>query len=246
MMRSTFISSFACSLLLLFSQSNLVVASERRPSSNIPRSSFRLPPPPDIKFENYRFDGGSNETDPRENHALNRFSIEQPTKPTESDKPENASDAKFAHQSIQILESNDKNEGSFYRFDELDLRILRIALPLMTTFAINPVVAAFNLFWVNQLGDALAVSGQSAANQMFGSMFMLFSFLPSVTATLVSKNFAKGDFEGTQNAVCQALTLGFFISALGSSILFFNPSRVLRSIMTGKQTPERVYPSTSF
>ena len=55
--------------------------------------------------------------------------------------------------------------------------------------------------------------------------------LPSVTATLVSKANAKGDKEELQDAVCQALVVGFGISLLGSALMLLYPERILSSIL---------------
>jgi putative MATE family efflux protein len=81
------------------------------------------------------------------------------------------------------------------------------------------------------MGNALAVAGQAASNQVFSSAFWFVSFLPSVTATLVSKQHAQGDEEGTQDAICQALFVGFFIALIGTPLMFFNPNRALSSVL---------------
>jgi hypothetical protein len=64
-------------------------------------------------------------------------------------------------------------------FDALDQRLTKIALPCILNFAIAPLVGAVDLFWVNRMGNPLAVAGQAAANQVFSSAFWLASFLPS-------------------------------------------------------------------
>ena len=64
-------------------------------------------------------------------------------------------------------------------FDELDGKLIKIALPVIANFAINPLIGAVDLFWINRMGNALAVAGQAAANQVFNSAFWLASFLPS-------------------------------------------------------------------
>jgi hypothetical protein len=51
-------------------------------------------------------------------------------------------------------------------FDELDSKLIKIALPVIANFAINPLIGAVDLFWINRMGNALAVAGQSAANQV--------------------------------------------------------------------------------
>ena len=91
------------------------------------------------------------------------------------------------------------------RFDHLDKRLIRISLPVIANFAINPLIGAVDLFWVNRMANPLAVAGQAAANQVFMSAFWITSFLPSVTATLISKENASGNKEGVRNAINQAL-----------------------------------------
>ncbi|CAJ1936441.1 unnamed protein product [Cylindrotheca closterium] len=117
-------------------------------------------------------------------------------------------------------------------FDQLDKDLIKISLPVIGNFAINPLIGAVDLFWVNRMGNALAVAGQAAANQIFSSAFWFTSFLPSITATLVSKQHAKGDKEGTQDAVCQALFVGFFIAMIGTPLMFFNPDRALSAVLS--------------
>lgn len=50
--------------------------------------------------------------------------------------------------------------SSWPSFDALDKKISIIALPCIANFAINPLVGAIDLFWVNQMKSALAVAGQ--------------------------------------------------------------------------------------
>lgn len=134
--------------------------------------------------------------------------------------------------------------------DAVDKMLIKISLPVIATFAINPIVSASDLFFINRMGDALAVAGQSAANQVFGSVFWLTSFLPSITAILVSKEFAKGNKEGVQDAVCQALFVGIVFAAIGTSGLLLYPVRALLSVLKSKfrscTRHNRAYPLYSF
>jgi Na+-driven multidrug efflux pump len=59
------------------------------------------------------------------------------------------------------------------------------------------------------------------------------SFPIVVTATLVSKQHALGDKKGTQDAICQALFVGFFIALIGTPIMFFNPDWALGAVLKG-------------
>lgn len=120
--------------------------------------------------------------------------------------------------------------------DSLDKRLIKIALPCIANFAINPLVGAVDLFWINRMGNTLAVAGQAAANQIFSSAFWLTSFLPSVTATLVAKEKAKGDEEGVQDAISQALIVGFFVAVIGSSVVLSRPDSLLTGVLKGEWT----------
>ena len=81
------------------------------------------------------------------------------------------------------------------------------------------------------MGSALAVAGQAAANQVFSSAFWIVSVLPSVTATLVGKANASGDQEELQDAVSQALIVGFYISLVGSALMLLYPQKILSSVL---------------
>jgi hypothetical protein len=186
-----------------------------------------IPQLPDIEVEKFRYNDGFNTRNPGDD-AL------QPLPLQEGLTDYNSSEYSSGSNDTAVHAKETRKTIQWKGFDELDRRLLKIALPLTATFAINPLVQALDLFWVNRLGDALAVAGQAAANQVYGSSFWLFSFLPSVTATLVSKKYASGDIEGTQDAVCNALVVGFFISIVGSTLLFFNPEKALSSILKGK------------
>ena len=75
--------------------------------------------------------------------------------------------------------NEDESLSMWPQFDDLDKRMIKIALPCIANFAINPLIGAVDLFWVNRMGNALAVAGQAAANQVFSSAFWVVSFLPS-------------------------------------------------------------------
>jgi hypothetical protein len=146
-----------------------------------------------------------------------------------------------------IAYSNNSNNNNTFRrlstriwnrLDELDRMIVSSTLPLAALTFIIPLVATNDLFWVNQLGDALAVSAQSAVNMVYQMSFGLFSFLPSVTATLVSQHYANGDLEGTQSVIGQATMLAVLASSVVSSLLFFNPGRFLKAVLNGKESSD--------
>jgi hypothetical protein len=119
------------------------------------------------------------------------------------------------------------------QLDEMDRMIVSSTLPLAALTCLLPLVATSDLFWVNQLGDALAVSAQSAANMVYQFSFGLFHFLPSVTATLVSQHYANGDLPGTQQVIGQALLMATSAAAVATVLLFLNPSRFLGVVLTG-------------
>jgi len=134
-------------------------------------------------------------------------------------------------ESTERSPSNISKQHRWAQITDLDRQIFATTLPLSAIFAIIPLASAISLFWVNRLGSTLSVAGQAAANQVYSSAFWLFSFLPSVTATLVSKTHANGDLQGTQDAVCQAFLFAMIISMAGASFMFFFPDKALASIL---------------
>jgi len=56
----------------------------------------------------------------------------------------------------------------------------------------------------------------------------------TVTATLVSKANAQGNKEEMQDAVSQALVLGFYVSLVGTFLMLRYPEKVLSSVLKGK------------
>lgn len=130
--------------------------------------------------------------------------------------------------------------GRWPCYDALDRRLIKIALPIIANFAISPLIGAVDLFWVNLTKNPLAVAGQAAANQVFGSVFWLTSFLPNVTAMLISTASAKKDEGAVQDAVAQALLVGVTLAAISSAVLLLSPNTVLQSVLS-KDAPALQY-----
>ena len=91
-----------------------------------------------------------------------------------------AVDADVAYAGPKLLRGMPKN-------DALDRRIASLALPAIVNFAILPLVGAVDTAFVGRMGNALALAGQGAANQVFSSTFWVISFLPSVITPLVAQ-----------------------------------------------------------
>eukprot|EP00548_Thalassiothrix_antarctica_P008994 CAMPEP_0194136928 /NCGR_PEP_ID=MMETSP0152-20130528/6862_1 /TAXON_ID=1049557 /ORGANISM="Thalassiothrix antarctica, Strain L6-D1" /LENGTH=598 /DNA_ID=CAMNT_0038833745 /DNA_START=103 /DNA_END=1899 /DNA_ORIENTATION=+ len=132
---------------------------------------------------------------------------------------------------ISVRGGGEKTLGIWPCGDELDKNLIKIALPCIANFAINPLIGAVDLFWINRMGNPLAIAGQAAANQIFSAAFWLTSFLPSVTCILVAKEKAKGNEEGVQDVVCQALFVGFILSMLWSAFILTNTEKVLGIVL---------------
>lgn len=94
---------------------------------------------------------------------------------------DNASLLSTADENRVQIQNSKKIQSFWPSGDELDQRLIRIALPCIANFAINPLISAIDLIWINRIGNPLAIAGQAAANQVFNSLFWLTSFLPSGT-----------------------------------------------------------------
>ena len=213
--------SVACLVSIAISGS--ASAADQRPRHNLQSAKSTFAPRPYIsRVENYVYDSSS-----KSNHQQG-----------ENDSQDSAQDA-IDSSPTEPLTSLESSTGEvrrtlWSRVNDLDKEILKTTLPIALVFAITPIAMSTNLFWVNRLGNTLAVAGQSAANQVYSSLFWLFSFLPMVTATLVSKSYASGEQEATTDAVCQAMQFAIIISLVGTPLMFLKPTRFLRSILKGK------------
>jgi MatE len=118
----------------------------------------------------------------------------------------------------------------FYR--SLDLTILKLYLPAVLNFMILPLVGAVDTFFVGRMNNALALAGQGAANQIFGSVFFLLSFLPAVVSPLIAQATAGGaSKEEIQNKISEAWFIGTVISLIGTMGLFFFPGDDINTMM---------------
>ena len=83
-----------------------------------------------------------------------------------------------------IDENNDSKKtgpGLWPCGDELDKRLMKIAIPMILAFMVTPLMGAIDLFFVSRMANPLAVAGQAASNQIYNTAFWLTSFLPSGT-----------------------------------------------------------------
>jgi len=159
--------------------------------------------------------------------------------PLNSLKIDNADGTENENEGMQYLKNVNitvKSAKRFPRLDALDKHLTKIAIPLIISTAVTPIVGAVDLFWVNRMGNPLAVAGQAAANQVFNTAFYLTSFLSAVMTQQVAKVFAKNDKEGLQDTICQTFFVGGVIALLATPLLFFNPESVL-SVVLKKGAP---------
>ena len=124
--------------------------------------------------------------------------------------------------------------------DELDRRVLGVALPSIANLAVIPLVGAVDTFWVGRMGDALALAGQGAANQCFSSVFFLIAFIPTITAPLVAKAAGEGDTDSACERVCEALFLANVLGLIGTALLTVTPGVVLGLVLPSG-VPAEVY-----
>jgi putative MATE family efflux protein len=132
--------------------------------------------------------------------------------------------------------SSDKDKG-----DDLDDLILRTAIPSMINLGVVPIVNSVDCFWVGRLGSALALAGQSAANQASFTVFFLIAFLPNITAPLVAKAVASNNTEEAQKRVCESIFLCTILGIFGSGLLIAFPRKVLGSLVMAPNSPAMDY-----
>jgi MATE family multidrug resistance protein len=125
--------------------------------------------------------------------------------------------------------------------DELDRKILTLAFPALVNFAIFPLVGAADTFWVGRMGNALALGGQGAANQVFNSIFWMMSFLPSVITPLIAKAHGAGDTEAVKERVGEAFFIGSIMGLAGTLGLTLFPAHALSVVVPNAHAPARAF-----
>lgn len=115
--------------------------------------------------------------------------------------------------------------------DELDKQVLGVVLPSIANLAVVPLVGAVDTLWVGRMGNALALAGQGAANQVFFSTYFLIAFIPTITAPLVAKAAGGGDLDGACKRVCEALFLANVLGLLGTLLLVLRPGAFLGLVL---------------
>jgi hypothetical protein len=144
------------------------------------RRHFAINPPPSSleRIQNYRSGALFAASDENDDARKNLLNCNSTSSTPESGVVVSAA-ADDADTPIPPPPSKEPIPGNWPCFDTMDRKLITISLPVIANFAINPLIGAVDLFWVNRMGNALAVAGQSAANQVFSSAFWFSSFLPS-------------------------------------------------------------------
>ena len=124
-----------------------------------------------------------------------------------------------------------RNAAWLPKGDALDKQIGRLYFPSLANLLVVPITGAVDTCWVGRMGDALALAGQGAANQLFTSIAFLASFVPTVTVPLVASAYARGDLEGARERTCDSLFLAGVIGLAITIFLVGCPQQALRVLL---------------
>ena len=143
-----------------------------------------------------------------------------------------------AHPTIQSLNTTSlnltQNENLWPCWDELDRKIITLALPALMNFAIVPIASMFDTLWIGRMSDTLALAGQAAASQVFASASFLTSFLPSVIIPQVAKAAASGNKTTLQARVSESICVGVILGTIGTGFLSSFPNKALSIVLSHK------------
>eukprot|EP00532_Pseudo-nitzschia_australis_P008803 CAMPEP_0168172010 /NCGR_PEP_ID=MMETSP0139_2-20121125/5008_1 /TAXON_ID=44445 /ORGANISM="Pseudo-nitzschia australis, Strain 10249 10 AB" /LENGTH=612 /DNA_ID=CAMNT_0008089597 /DNA_START=407 /DNA_END=2245 /DNA_ORIENTATION=+ len=128
-----------------------------------------------------------------------------------------------------------------FQRDALDSLILKTCIPTVMNLMVVPLVNSVDTFWVGRLGLAMALAGQSAANQACFTLFFLIAFLPNMTAPLVSAAIASGDDEQARERVCESLFLCNVLGSMGTIALVAFPRQILTALLLPANSPVLEY-----
>lgn len=111
--------------------------------------------------------------------------------------------------------------------DALDKQIWQQTKFCTLNILVLPMQGLIDLFFIGKLGTPLAMAGQAVANQVYSTVGLLSSTLPSVTTGLVAAAHASGNQEEVQRQVGGAIFLSVVFGALISFIVALFSSNFL-------------------
>jgi len=165
------------------------------------------------------------------------FSIEDKDIPNYPPKKMKGINEKVIQENDTIISNRKRFLASLPQLDELDKAILRTAIPNMVNLGIIPIVNSINIFFVGRLGIALALAGQTAANQASATLLFLISFLPNIMAPLVASAFASNNLPEARKKVSEILFLSNVFGALGTLLLVAFPKQILSVLVLPGDAP---------
>jgi len=119
------------------------------------------------------------------------------------------------------------------RGDVLDGRIAALFFPSLANLMVVPLTGAVDTFWVGRMGDALALAGQGAANQLVQAFTFVASFVPTVTVPMVAKAFARGDLDEARDRACDSLWIACLFGLFATAILVGLPHFAILLVLPG-------------
>lgn len=148
---------------------------------------------------------------------------------------------KFTRKSSLNANSADSEISAEQKQRELDTTILKTAVPSMINLAVVPLVNAVDTFWIGRMGDALALAGQAAANQVFFTVYFLVNYLPTITAPLVAKAVGSNDTDTAQRRVGESIFVSTILGGVGTLALTCFPTTGLSMILPSSCAPALAY-----
>lgn len=110
-------------------------------------------------------------------------------------------------------------------------------MPAFINFLILPITGAVDLFFIGQLGSALAAAGQAAANQVYSTAALLTNVVPVVTVPLVAKAHAANDPAEVQRQVGGAVFLSIILGTLVTLLVGAGSSKWLLLVGSSAALP---------
>lgn len=135
-----------------------------------------------------------------------------------------------------MLESGDREPGGGVAGGEdLDARILAIALPALGALAIDPLLGVVDTFWVGRIPDPAPLAALGVCTSVFSFSFFVFNFLATATAPLIASSLAGDDSEEAERTLAQALTAGVVIGIASLLALEASAGPILRTMGTSAE-----------
>ena len=131
------------------------------------------------------------------------------------------------------------------RLTPIDIEIVTLTQATVLNYIMTPIIGAVDTYWISRLNHDAALAGEGTADRIFGSIYSIASFAPSIVTPLVSKYHVTNNETGLVQTVTTSTAI---VGILGTvtSLLMFIFTKPLMKLVIPPSSDSLVYANQYF